>query len=324
VVSDKIDRYFQLYRGGIESGSTSRAQSQKSSSVQHAVRCMACSQLSESTDAHGYCSDCQSRLRASDGNYSSYLPELVTGHERYFISPPEKTAAYGGERRRHPRIPLRNVRACITTRHGATAVVDVADLSRGGFCFFTSDQWFALGTQVSVAMHYNEGGENISQSGRIVRVRTRSSAPSFEYGVEFSQVSTNAELSCDSDTEYPAGKVLVVDDDRELAYTLGDILKRQGYETAIASSGEEAVYAAGSFRPDCLVSDVSMGKMNGAELAIQILRFLPACKVLLISGHFASQEFLKPAKVQGFEFEVLPKPVPPRELLERISQALQD
>jgi len=117
-------------------------------------------------------------------------------------------------------------------------------------------------------------------------------------------------------------KILVVDDERAVASTLAILLESQGYETATAYSGEEALQVALSFTPDFLLSDIDMGGMNGIDAAMEILRWLPRCEVLFISGHAACHEFLGHAREHGFDFEVLAKPVPPPELLEKIAQVL--
>ncbi|PSH05602.1 MAG: hypothetical protein CXZ00_00170 [Acidobacteria bacterium] len=118
-------------------------------------------------------------------------------------------------------------------------------------------------------------------------------------------------------------RILVVDDERFLASTLATILERQGYETIIAHSGEEAVHAASSFQPDCLLSDIEMGSRNGIDAALEISGFLPNCKVLFVSGHVSRSDALGKAKEKGFDFEFMSKPVPPPELLQKISQVLQ-
>jgi CheY-like chemotaxis protein len=117
-------------------------------------------------------------------------------------------------------------------------------------------------------------------------------------------------------------KILVVDDERTITYTLAAILAQQGFETATSYSGEEAVEVALSFKPDFIVSDVVMGAMNGIEAAVEILRFLPQCKVLLVSGNAGYQDFMDKATTKGFKFEILLKPVHPLKLLEKISQML--
>jgi CheY-like chemotaxis protein len=119
-------------------------------------------------------------------------------------------------------------------------------------------------------------------------------------------------------------KILVVDDERAIASTLATILRSHNYETATAFSGEEAVQVAYSFQPDCVVSDVMMGAMNGIEAAIEILGVLPQCKVLFMSGNAPCLDLLGNAIAKGFDFEVLQKPVPLPELLRRVSQILSN
>ncbi len=117
-------------------------------------------------------------------------------------------------------------------------------------------------------------------------------------------------------------KILVVDDEHAIASTLATILGYQGYETATAYSGEEAVQVACSFQPNFILSDVMMGAKSGVEAVMEILGALPKCKVLFISGNARYQDLLKEARAAGFSFEVVEKPIPPPELLGRISQIL--
>ncbi len=119
-------------------------------------------------------------------------------------------------------------------------------------------------------------------------------------------------------------KILVVDDERAIVSLRATILESQGYEAATAFSGEEAVQVACSFQPDCIVSDVNMGRMNGIDAAIEILAGLPQCKVLFVSGNASCGDLMGKAIAKGFKFEVLTKPVPPMELLDRISQIFSD
>jgi CheY-like chemotaxis protein len=65
-----------------------------------------------------------------------------------------------------------------------------------------------------------------------------------------------------------------------------------------------------------------MGDMNGVETAIKILNFQPNCKVLLISGYAGYIDIQAKLRARGFDFQVLAKPIPPPELLAKISQIL--
>jgi len=69
--------------------------------------------------------------------------------------------------------------------------------------------------------------------------------------------------------------VLVVDDDRVLADTLADILRKHGYRPVALYSGEEAVELARRFRPDVLLSDIRMSRLDGIEAARRIRELHP-------------------------------------------------
>ena len=79
-----------------------------------------------------------------------------------------------------------------------------------------------------------------------------------------------------------------------------------------------AVHAAKATPPDYLVSDIVMPGMTGIELAIALQREVPTCKVLLFSGEIGASELIKNASAEGHSFELLQKPVHPKELVEAI------
>lgn len=113
-------------------------------------------------------------------------------------------------------------------------------------------------------------------------------------------------------------KVLVVDDERIIADTLAMILNQSGFEAHAVYSGEKAVEQAGVFQPQMLITDVIMADLNGIDAAIQIRAILPEVKVLLFSGQAATADLLEKARNQGYEFEILAKPVHPQDLLKKL------
>ncbi|MEP6607836.1 MAG: PAS domain-containing protein [Burkholderiaceae bacterium] len=62
-------------------------------------------------------------------------------------------------------------------------------------------------------------------------------------------------------------RVLVVDDNRDAAESLAALLRNAGHEVAVGHDGIQALHLAEQFRPDILLLDVSMPKMNGHEAA---------------------------------------------------------
>jgi CheY-like chemotaxis protein len=124
--------------------------------------------------------------------------------------------------------------------------------------------------------------------------------------------------------EHYKPKVLVADDERLIADTLGMILNRSGFRASVVYDGIQAVETARSWQPDLLLTDVVMPAMNGVEAAIQICAMIPECRVLLFSGQAGTSDLLQEARARGYHFEVLPKPIPPSELLARLRSALSE
>ncbi len=113
-------------------------------------------------------------------------------------------------------------------------------------------------------------------------------------------------------------KVLVADDERVIADTLAMILNQSGFQARAVYSGEKALELAPDFKPDMLVSDVFMAPLNGIDAAIRIRELLPSIKILLFSGQAATADLLEKARTQGYEFEILAKPLHPQDLLAKL------
>jgi CheY-like chemotaxis protein len=61
-----------------------------------------------------------------------------------------------------------------------------------------------------------------------------------------------------------------------------------------------------------------MADLNGIDTAIQLRNLLPKIKILLFSGQAATADLLEKARTQGYEFEILAKPVHPQDLLNKL------
>ena len=115
-------------------------------------------------------------------------------------------------------------------------------------------------------------------------------------------------------------KVLVVDDQRLIVDTIAEILESAGFEAVPVYDPWEALDVAARSQPDYLLTDVLMPRMNGVELAIAIRKMYPAVKILLFSGQAGISEILLEAQKRGFEFELIPKPIHPLKLVERLKE----
>jgi DNA-binding NtrC family response regulator len=113
-------------------------------------------------------------------------------------------------------------------------------------------------------------------------------------------------------------RVFVVDDEPEIASTLATILRTHGFKVRFFLSPLEALEASRTGELDLLISDVAMPGSSGIELAIKIKEIRPQCKVLLFSGQAQTADLLKKARDEGYDFQLLTKPVHPTTLLARI------
>jgi DNA-binding response OmpR family regulator len=97
------------------------------------------------------------------------------------------------------------------------------------------------------------------------------------------------------------------------------ILRFQGgFHARSFNNPSEALDAASGDPPDLLISDVVMPDLSGIELAVKIRALCPECKVLLFSGKASTADMLESARLNGYDFELLSKPVHPGDLLARI------
>ena len=108
--------------------------------------------------------------------------------------------------------------------------------------------------------------------------------------------------------------VLVVDDNRDLADSLGVLMRLWGYDVCVAYDGEEGLRAAQEQRPHCLLLDVGMPGMDGYELARNV-RLVPGMRKAKLIAHtaYSGEEHVRRMDEAGFDYR-LTKPVSPVEL----------
>ena len=120
----------------------------------------------------------------------------------------------------------------------------------------------------------------------------------------------------------PKVRVLVADDEEVIAKTLAAILELAGYEVIAVFDGEAAVKLLDRFKPDLLLTDITMPCASGIEVASITRRILPRCKILLFSGHAELQHVLR-LQDEVLPFDLVVKPVHPTELLALLRKALR-
>ena len=114
------------------------------------------------------------------------------------------------------------------------------------------------------------------------------------------------------------GIILIVDDLPENVLVVEKTLQREGYRTAIATSGEEAIERVQTIRPDLILLDVLMPKVDGFEVCRQIkadpdLNYVP---VIFLTALNEPKYILEGFEAGGVDF--ISKPFNLTELLARV------
>jgi CheY-like chemotaxis protein len=128
-------------------------------------------------------------------------------------------------------------------------------------------------------------------------------------------------MPADPNTDPETPTVLVVDDDRESADALCDLLQLHGYATLVAYDGDEAVATAIEHQPRAAILDLHMPRMGGVVACTRI-RQAPATgrmKLVALTGSDSAVD-REAAQLAGFD-HFLVKPLMVSALLHLLSAA---
>jgi DNA-binding response OmpR family regulator len=117
-------------------------------------------------------------------------------------------------------------------------------------------------------------------------------------------------------------KILIVDDEPNIVISLEFLMKKEGFEVAVASDGEEALAKVASFDPDLVLLDVMMPKKSGFEVC-ESLRSDPRHGGLLIVMLTAKGRDTEVAKGMAIGADAyVTKPFSTKELLAKVKDML--
>ena len=120
--------------------------------------------------------------------------------------------------------------------------------------------------------------------------------------------------------ERKVARILVVDDEKDLADYLADELKIEGYETATSYDGVEAVLKIIELSWDAVLMDIRMPKLNGINALRIIRRIRPNLPVIMFTGQAGQAEMLESTRLGAYT--CLLKPVSTENLFRTIKQVL--
>jgi len=116
-------------------------------------------------------------------------------------------------------------------------------------------------------------------------------------------------------------KVLIIDDDEALVRLIDQVLTQKGYEVLKASNGQEALRLLFDQRPDLVILDVVMPRMDGWQ-TLDRIRDVSGIPIIMLTGKRMAEDDI----VRGLDYgadDYLLKPVGSRELVARVRAALR-
>lgn len=114
--------------------------------------------------------------------------------------------------------------------------------------------------------------------------------------------------------------VLVVDDEIPLTGVVGSYLEREGFQTAVAHTGQDAVDRARALSPDLIILDVMLPGFDGIEVCRRVRQFSDAYIIMLTAK---DEEMDKVLGLSMGADDYLVKPFSPRELIARVRAMLR-
>jgi len=114
--------------------------------------------------------------------------------------------------------------------------------------------------------------------------------------------------------------ILVVDDDRETAVILKNILVKKGYDVGVARTGEEAISRARKQAYDILFIDMKLPTINGLETYLALRDIQPEAVAIMMTGHRQAMADLVEEALNNHAYTCVYKPLDMEELLELVEE----
>jgi len=116
------------------------------------------------------------------------------------------------------------------------------------------------------------------------------------------------------------GRILIVDDDKDLRFNLSGILKDEGYDVLAAEDGREALKITQNNFPDIVLLDICLPGMNGIEILERFKRTDKDLIIIMLTASAEVKSAVKAMKLGAFDY--ITKPFDNEELILTIKKAL--
>lgn len=232
------------------------------------------------------------------------------------------------------RIEVAAVRQSLPERGGTEVEIRVTDTGIG-IPAEMLPRVFDMFTQVDETQNRSQGGlgvgltlvrQLVEMHGGTIEARSEGLGRGSEFVVRLPAVAEEPKremIEMSDSTNGGAGRrILVVDDNRDSAKTLGLLLKLMGHETHLAHDGVEAIAEAERVRPELILLDIGLPKMTGHEVC-QAIRQQPwgeEMVIIAVTG-WGQDDDRRKSQEAGFNGHLV-KPVAPEVLKQLLADVV--
>src|SRR5215471_6773805 len=118
------------------------------------------------------------------------------------------------------------------------------------------------------------------------------------------------------------GKILVVDDQRNMRTTLAMMLRGQGYEVDEAADGAQGRELGATGAYDVVITDLRMGEFDGIDVLRATKERQPMTEVIVMTAYGTIESAVEAMRLGAFDY--IQKPFTEQELLVKVQKALEN
>ena len=97
-------------------------------------------------------------------------------------------------------------------------------------------------------------------------------------------------------------KILVIDDEKLIRWTLEDVLRKEGYAVIVAESGEEGLKLVEEHGPDLIILDLRLPGMQGMEVLERVKKIEPKTVVIIVTAHGSAESAVEAMSKGAYDY----------------------
>lgn len=117
-------------------------------------------------------------------------------------------------------------------------------------------------------------------------------------------------------------RIVIIDDEADMCWVLDRLLRKRGYEVAIATTGENGLALLQRDTTDVAIIDCKLPDTDGLDVAARAIDLQPSISLILISGFPFAEESEFRERVRNLHAHFLPKPFEIAELCDVVDQMM--